>query len=118
MSLTPEQELRRAAAWARFYEIAAEINARHNRRQEVASRLQRQGHTPEDFDDADRAMREVEKGMRQLRRAMKAVPELVSDVGCDAELQELRRSLNRLGISWRDLKSSWRYHTPRPAGDQ
>lgn len=113
MSLTPEQASRRALAWERFWEIAAEVQARQEQRDARAARLQVKGYAQEDFDEADRVMREIEQGIRQLRKAMKALPELLSEAGCGVEVDELRRHLNRLSAAWRDLKVSWRNRVPR-----
>ena len=113
MSLTPEQELRRAAALDRADQIALEIQRKHRPRTEMAARLQAKGHTQEDFDEADRWMREYELGIRHLRRAMKALPDLISEAGCEAQVRELRRHVNRLSAVWREAKLSWHEHRPR-----
>jgi hypothetical protein len=114
MSLTPEQEVRRALAWARFWEIAAEAQARNAQREARAARLLDEGHTQADFEEVDLVLREVDRVMRCLRRAMKAVPELLSEAGCPTEVAELDRQLSRLSASWRDVKFSWREQDPRP----
>jgi septation ring formation regulator EzrA len=114
MSLTPEQELRRALAWERFWEIAAEAQVRQAQRAARAARMLDEGHAQGDFEEVDLVLREVDRSMRCLRRAMKPFPELLSEAGCTTEVDELRRQMNRLSASWRDLKSSWRDHDPRP----
>ncbi|MDZ5663488.1 hypothetical protein SFC79_17070 [Nocardioides sp. S-58] len=109
------EEPRCAASWDRFWQVAAEVQANIARREQVIGQLERMGHAQKDFDEVDRAFREFERDMRRLRSAAQALPGLVSEAGCDAELEELRRNLNRLSKSWRDLKSTWRHRIPRRA---
>lgn len=88
----------------------AEADREHRRR--LASRLE--GHADQDFTEVDLALLEFERGMRRVRRAIKALPGLLSEADCGTEPDQLRRDLNRLSAAWREVKVAWQKNDPRP----
>jgi phage shock protein A len=90
-----------------FEALLVEVRANIRRRTEMAIRLREQGHTQEEFDDVDRVLHEFDQAIRQLRRTMKKLPELLAEAGCGVEVVELRRNVHRSSAAWRELKASW-----------
>lgn len=96
-----------ADAWDAFWDLAAHIAVRQARRAQTTAHLSEAVCV-----EVDQLLRSCDRAMRDLRAAMRALPDLLGPEVAACELQKMEAAVKQATVANRSMKATWRAERP------